>query len=60
LASAGLSRQWWEERLADVIDRAIDEVFVAYDRLAAARKRKTAWRTLTVQYPASVRDNGEP
>jgi MFS family permease len=47
------------DRIADALDRAIDEAFVAYDRFANAPKRKTAWRHLIIQFPANIviRDN---
>lgn len=40
--------------IADALDRAIDEAFVAYDRFAAAPRRKTAWRHLIIQFPANI------
>jgi hypothetical protein len=43
-----------QDLVADALDRAIDEAFVAYDRFAAAPKRKTAWRHLIIQFPANV------
>jgi hypothetical protein len=45
--------------IADALDRAIDEAFVAYDRFAAAPRRKSAWRHLIIQFPANIviRDN---
>lgn len=50
-----------QDRIADALDRAIDEAFVAYDRFAAAPKRRTAWRHIIIQFPATVlvRENGE-
>jgi MFS family permease len=51
------------DRIADALDRAIDEAFVAYDRFANAPKRKTAWRHLIIQFPANIvireNDDGE-
>lgn len=43
-----------QDRIADALDRAIDEAFVAYDRLSAAPRRRTAWRHLIIQFPANV------
>ncbi|HEY2585316.1 MAG TPA: MFS transporter [Tepidisphaeraceae bacterium] len=52
---------WLQDRIADAVDRAIDEVFVAYDRFAAPPRRHATWRHLIVQFPATVvvRRNGE-
>lgn len=45
-------RERIEVHLADALDRAIDEIFVAYDRIAAARKPKqTVWRRVHLKYP---------
>lgn len=43
-----------QDRLADALDRAIDEAFVAYDRLSAPPRRRTAWRHLIIQFPANI------
>jgi hypothetical protein len=55
----GGSRKALEIRVADAIDRAIDEVFIAYDRLSTTRKRKTAWKHMIVEFPASIPDPNE-
>jgi MFS family permease len=56
--AAGSTGLWLQDRLTNAIDRTIDEVFIAYDRLVASSNRKTAWRQLVVQFPAWVRENG--
>jgi len=43
-----------QDRIADALDRAIDEAFVAYDRFANAPRRKAAWRHLIIQFPANI------
>jgi hypothetical protein len=50
-----------QDRIADALDRAIDEAFVAYDRFANAPRRRAAWRHVIIQFPATVlvRENGE-
>lgn len=57
-ASAGFRLQ---DCIADALDRAIDEAFVAYDRFANAPRRRSAWRHVIIQFPATVlvRENGE-
>src|SRR6185437_5394792 len=48
-SSAQSTGLWLQDRIADAIDRAIDEVFVAYDRFAAPPRRQTTWRHLIIQ-----------
>jgi MFS family permease len=55
--SARSTGMWLQDRLADGVDRAIDEVFVAYDRLVAVSKRRSVSRRVTLEVPTSVRDD---
>jgi MFS family permease len=55
--SARSTGMWLQDRLADGVDRAIDEVFVAYDRMVAVSKRRSASRRVTLEVPTSVRDD---
>ena len=56
---AGFNRDWVEDRVADALDRAIDEVFVAYDRLSGTRKPKLTPRRINVQFSVITSDNGD-
>jgi MFS family permease len=58
-ASARSTGMWLQDRLADAIDRAIDELFIAYDRFAVGSKRRKSSRQFTVQIPTSVRENAD-
>jgi MFS family permease len=42
---------WLRDRIANGFDRALDEIFVAYDRLAPSHKRKAASRPVTIHLP---------
>ena len=44
----------FQDRIANGLDRAIDEIFVAYDRLATRPRRRTAWRHMIVRFPADI------
>jgi MFS family permease len=44
---------WLSVRLSNALDRAIDEMFVIYDRLFTPPKRKTAWRNVQVHVPTT-------
>ena len=46
------SRVRLKEHLVQSLDRAIDEAFVAYDRLASPPRRKVVWRNITLLLPA--------
>ena len=47
----GSRRHWLEDRIAHGLDRAIDEFFIAYDRVTVRRRTVESWCHLIVRFP---------
>jgi MFS family permease len=50
-SAPGSRSHWLEDRIAHGLDRAIDEFFIAYDRVTVRRRKVESWCHLIVRFP---------